>query len=121
MIGRFLSKPHFIYVTPALLCCATIVCGFIPSVFCLDGGPFAKLSIAIFLASLVIHVYILARWKDYSDSGPMVYALVQPSLHLFLMALALAVGSTNMCAAPAQTNADRDLTEYDLRFKKSSD
>lgn len=120
MLRKLATTPQFIYVAPALLCSLTMLCGFIPSLFCLDGAIFAKISVAIFIASLVIHFYILMRWKDYSNSGPMAYALVQPSLHLILMALSLAVGATNMCAPSPNTNADNELIEYDLRFKKGS-
>lgn len=121
MFARLTTRVQFIYVAPAVLCCMTVLCGFIPAIFCLDGAGFAKLSVAIFAASLVVHVYILARWKTYSNAGPMVYALVQPPLHLFLMALSLAVGSTSMCDISKTTDIDGELIEYDLRFKKSSD
>lgn len=92
-----LAKLDFVYLIPALLCNAALLCGLLPAVFCLDGVVFAQVSVAIFLLSLIFHIVILANWRRYRDSSPFAYAVVQPALHLIMLVFALAVGSVSLC------------------------
>lgn len=104
MTGRaqYASKPsRIIYVAPAVLCCLAMVCGFIPALGCLESKPFAYLSLLVFVLSIAIHGYILWQWRRFSNAAPLGYALVQPCLHFIILILALIVGGTDMCAAPA--------------------
>ena len=101
----------FIYLTPAISCCVAILCGVIPCVFCLNGVGFAWASFAVFLISIVFHVYIIFRWKRYADHSPLAYAIVQPCNHLIIMTIALVVGSTNLCGIPSD-NFEVPTFEY---------
>ena len=91
----------FIYLTPAISCCVAMLCGAIPCVFCINGVGFAWASFAVFLISIIFHVYIIFRWKRYANHSPLAYAIVQPCNHLIIMTIALAVGSTNLCSIPS--------------------
>lgn len=92
------KKLDFTFIAPAVMCNMAFVLGTIPPVFCLNGKIFAYISVAIFLFSLVVHVYILYHWKRYQNSSPLGYAIVQPALHMIMLVYALAVGATNFCA-----------------------
>ncbi len=105
----------FIYLTPAILCCAAILCGVIPCVFCLSGVGFAWASLAVFLISIIFHVYIIFRWKRYADHSPLAYAIVQPCNHLIIMTIALAVGATSLCGIPSEGLGEPTFEYY--KFK----
>ena len=86
------------------MCCAAGLLGIIPCVLCIDGKVFAYMSVVVFLVSIMFHVYILIKWRQYADHSPVVYAIVQPCNHLIIMCFALAVGSTSMCNISAGKN-----------------
>lgn len=109
-----MTRARFIYVLPALLCLLAMSFGIIPSVFCLDGKPFAWLSVAVFIISLLLHGYILLQWRRYADHSPLAYALVQPFNHLIILCFALAVGATSMCAKPPASGQPPPLVDYNL-------
>lgn len=109
-----LAKLDFVYVIPALLCNAALLCGVVPAVFCLNGKVFAYISIVIFLVSLVFHVYILARWQRYRNSSPIAYAIVQPTLHLIMLVFALMVGATSLCVPRMNEMPTPDFMENEF-------
>jgi len=94
------KKFDFTFIAPAVLCNLAFILGTIPALFCLNSRIFAYVSVAVFLFSIVIHIYILMRWTRYKDSSPLGYAIVQPALHMIMLVYALAVGVTNFCAPP---------------------
>lgn len=97
LIPRKRRKVDYIYLLPAFLCFTAFLAGVIPCVWCLNADLFAFISVAIFVVSLLAHVYILMRWKRYTDSSPLAYAITQPVAHLIIMTFALCVGSVNVC------------------------
>lgn len=104
-----------IYLAPALLCCSTCLSGFIPAIFCLNSQLFAIVSLVIFAASLLFHFYILLHWRSYSSASPFAYAIVQPCLHLVLLAIALAVGATSLCALKSVQAHPFEIKNYHLK------
>lgn len=109
----------FLYLAPALLCSVAFLAGIVPCVWCLDGQLFAYISLAIFIVSIFVHIYILFRWKRYKHSSPLAYAITQPSAHFIVMAFALCVGATNLCMPIDRDDVilkDNDLFQYNIEM-----
>lgn len=94
----FNREIDFVYLAPAILFNAAFICGIVPALFCVDGTLFAYISIGVFIISIAAHVYIMFHWNRYQDCSPVAYALIQPALHLMVLAFALAVGATSICS-----------------------
>ncbi len=93
-------KLDFPFLVPAILCNLAFLMGTIPAWLCLNGAVFAWGSVALFLISLLAHLYIILQWHKYRDSSPLGYAIVQPALHAVMLVYSLAVGSTSRCVPP---------------------
>ncbi len=115
---RIKKRVDFIYVAPALLCNVALLCGIIPSAFCLSSALFVKISMGVFVFSIAIHIYILCQWRRYRNSSPFAYGVVQPCLHFVIMVIAMTVGSTSMCAKPELSVEEQRhiLKDYEFKF-----
>lgn len=118
MRAKTTATSKFIYITPAVLCCMAMLCGVIPCVLCLDGTVFAYISLGLFFISILIHIYIIARWRQYASHSPIGYAIVQPCNHFIIMCIALAVGATSVCNVPVKANEHINFKSYNLELKK---
>lgn len=115
-----MPKLDYVYLLPAFLCFAAFLAGIIPCMWCLDATVFAFISLAIFVVSLLAHVYILMRWKRYKNSSPLAYALTQPVAHLIVMTFALCVGSVNVCQT-VPTPSDASLLAGSELFQQDAE
>lgn len=114
------NKIDFMYVAPALLCNVALLSGIIPAAFCLDSAVFAKISVIIFILSIILHVIILFQWAKYKNSSPLAYGIIQPCLHLVIMVIALSVGTTSVCVEKELTAEEEYqlLRSYEFKFKE---
>lgn len=107
----FNRELDFVYLAPALLFNGAFICGIIPAMFCVDGTLFAYISIAIFVISIVAHIYIMFHWQRYQECSPVAYALIQPALHFMVLVFALAVGATSICE-PVRPHLEAQLEQF---------